>query len=119
MNGRVLNNAFNTGVGITREFRSAAAMETARMTPGAGARKTRLKELSLHPEPSPFASAELYTGRGGVNSITPGDVLHTLGSNGIVSKLLFCAQLLGDGAVIDDRIGRIPRAKDSAEERGW
>ena len=91
------------------------------MTPGAGARKSRLKELvvSLHPEPSPFASAELYTGRGGVNSITPVDVLHTLGSNGIVSKLLFCAQLLGDGAVIDDRIGRIPRAKDSAEERGW
>ena len=89
------------------------------MTPGAGARKARLKELSLHPEPSQFASAELYTGRGGVNSITPGDVLHTLGSNGIVSKLLFCAQLLGDGAVIDDRIGRIPRAKDSAEERGW
>ncbi len=117
MDGRVINNAFNTGVGITREFRSAAASEAARMTIGAGARKSRLKELSLHPEPSPFASAELYTGMGGHHSIAPGDVFHTLGSNGIVSKLLFCA--LGDGAVIVDHIGRIPRAEDSAEERGW
>lgn len=104
---------------VTRQLRTACQTQSARdMKPGKE-RTATLIALSVHSEPSPYGPpTELYTGAAGMHGCAPSDVMHVIGSNGVVSKLRYIAGELGNLAKMDDRIGQIPMARDIQAVRG-